>query len=528
MKLIPIHRVSTQDQAGSTDEGLDRQRTSTRAIAAAHGATLLPAVEIIDVSGSDVALTPEWGRVLTLIASPDTHIAVDAIDRLLRAESFNFKVFQDLVSSGTRVFTPGRVYDLSAPEDGFMTGLLALLGGREKAEVKRRAMAGREAMRRRGEWAAKDSALPRGCSFDRQTRRWSYTPDAEVIRRAFLGYGVEGRPAKAVARDAGCSLQALMVYLRNDIYRGLLRFDEKRGAKYATKDGRQADRKKVRRADHEVIEVRVYGGQGQEPQLVSDEVWAAVQARIRSSATEHTRRREIGRPEGWASGFLGSSMATPDTTKEYLPFGAPDMHTVYANGGGVSAPRRYTCRCGKGEPIARCGLGHPRADVVNRTVDAYLVSLTTEGWFVESVRATMADGSTDTQSRRAQIEDRLQGLDRREARLTDLYLDGRIDRARHDADQDKIRSEREALRRDLAALVAPTGPTEADLASLMATWTWDAAWPHERKREWLAKYVARIWIDRTGITGATIRVPGPSGGMPVYGTGHSMPWLREP
>ncbi len=70
----------------------------------AHGADLLDPVEIIDVSGSDVDQTQEWREVvLPAIKDPNVHVAMDTIDRLLRADSFNFRVFQDLLSSRTRI-----------------------------------------------------------------------------------------------------------------------------------------------------------------------------------------------------------------------------------------------------------------------------------------------------------------------------------------------------------------------------------------------------------------------------------------
>ena len=92
IKLLPIHRVSTADQAGERGEGLDRQREATRRVAEAHGAILLEPVEIIDVSGSDLDQTTEWQRrVIPTISAPDVHVAADSIDRILRADAFNFE-----------------------------------------------------------------------------------------------------------------------------------------------------------------------------------------------------------------------------------------------------------------------------------------------------------------------------------------------------------------------------------------------------------------------------------------------------
>ena len=69
LKLLPVHRVSTALQSGEDGEGLDRQRNATKAIVEALNARpnttaiALPAVEIVDVSGSDVDQTSNGGTV---------------------------------------------------------------------------------------------------------------------------------------------------------------------------------------------------------------------------------------------------------------------------------------------------------------------------------------------------------------------------------------------------------------------------------------------------------------------------------
>lgn len=390
LKLLPIHRVSTSAQAGDNGEGLERQRDATQRIIQALKAKpdltviALPAVEIVDVSGSDVDQTDEWRHnVLTLIEEPNVHIAVDSIDRILRADSFNFKVMQELLRTSTDIHSPGQVHDLSDPSDGFMAGLMALLGGREKAEIKRRMMAGREAARRRGEWPLRNSALPRGITYKRTTKTWGYNDaEAEVIKRVYHWFVVEGRRLWPIARDVGKPMQTISQYLKNPIYKGLLRWDMKRGEKYPNKrNGRQPDRKKVSRLPHEIIEIRVFGPGCEIDQLVNDQMWELAQRRLASNAKDWSRARAEGQAETWASGFVVSSLAPAGEVQEngFISFDLSriNRHHIYANGGPIGQ-RRYGCTCGRSDSgLDRCGFRSPRAEPVNKTIDAYLGAKTT-------------------------------------------------------------------------------------------------------------------------------------------------------
>ncbi len=533
LKLLPIHRVSTADQAKEKGEGLDRQRETTRRLVEFHKAIALPPVEIIDVSGSDVDKTPEWRhRVLPLIADPDVHVAVDSIDRILRAEAFNFRIMQDLLATETRIYAPGKVHDLCTPEDSFMAGLLALMGGREKAEIKRRINAGREAARRRGEWPLRVEALPRGITYDRPAKTWGYdVPEAEVVRRAYDDFVLRGQSMRAIARKIGKPMQTVRVYLRNPIYKGWLVFDERRGEAYPAKNGRQPDRKKIQRRPEDVIRVQVFGGHGQQPALIHPTLWEATQRRLADNSASFIRRRDAGRPDAWASGYLVSSLANTFSGTEGIVEigfndGDPVMHHVYANGGSKIG-RRYSCRCVRaGNGVTRCGFRNPEGAPVNQTLDVYLTGLTRDGWFLDAVREASESDAADTTNDRAALERRLADLKQREERLVGLALDGRIGRERHDREQDSIRAEREDVYRQMAALAVPeVQPNEDDLLRLEAQWAWQAEWDHQQKRAWLARYVVRIALSNDGIERALIRVPAGDDGMPVYIAGRRLDWV---
>jgi DNA invertase Pin-like site-specific DNA recombinase len=534
LKLIPIHRVSTAMQAGEDGEGLDRQRDATRRIIADRGAVALAPVDITDVSGSDVHQTSEWrDEILPLLSDSNTHIAVDSIDRLIRADGFNFSVMQDMLKTSTRIYTPGQIHDLSDPADGFMAGLYALIGGRDKAEIQRRMMAGREAARKRGEWPMRLGLLPAGITYDRPTKTWGYDdPQAEVVKRVFSDYVTEGRTLRAIARGMGKPHQSLRRWLQNHIYMGIVHWDTKAGAKVPTKNGKQARRKRIKRAPHEVIEVRVFGPGCALPQLVPTDMWEAAQRRLLDNTERQNKARIKSQPHTWPAGFLLSAHAPRRVPigDGFFRFGLNERnrHSIQSNGarGGT---HRYFCYCGRKETgLHRCEFRSAHSGPMLETLDAYMLAMTTEPWFLEAVQESASRPQAgDPAVQRKSLQAKLNSYDKRESRLTRLYLDGRIGDSAHDGEQDKIRGEREGVKRALAGLVTPPlMPTSQDLDTLAKTWAWDPSWGHEKKREWLSKYVVSIHISNAGVEQVIVRIPAGSGSMPVFGSGYRLDWIN--
>ena len=276
--------------------------------------------------------------------------------------------------------------------------------------------------------------------------------------------------------------------------------------------------------------MRVFGSGCKHDQLVSDSRWAAAQSILKANSLESRRRRAEGRPETWASGFLVSALAPLGQLREDgfidLSLTERTTHHVYSNGGPIGQ-RRYSCHCGRASSgLKPCGLRSPRAQAFNETLDDFLAALTTEDWFVEAVQASVANLRSKPEGRRAVLAGRLQAADEREARLRRLYLDGRIDPADHDDEQDRLRVERESIRVELAQLDAEAGlPTPADLEDLRSRWAWSPQWDCKRKRAWLQKYVHRIAVSNDGIEHAVVRVPAGDGDMPVFGTGERRDWV---
>ncbi len=508
MKLLGIARVSTEEQAGDNGAGLNRQHDAIQRVAEANDAKLIGIVNIVDVSGSDVGTSKEWlTQVLPLIADPDVHIAIDALDRLIRASNFAaFGVLATCQHTGTRIYTPAGTHDLARPDGVLVSGLLALIGGKEKAEIVRRSQAGKEAKRQRGQWVQSVDFLPRGIAYDRKTQTWSYTPAAEGVREMFK-QAAHGATKAEIGRRTGVPSQTIRSLLQNPIYDGRLVFASRSSGRIANS---RHQKKVARPADH-VIDVRVFS---ETDQLVPHELWLSVQARLHTAEQAHRRTRQATAPSSWASSFLFSGHESD------VEGTAARRHVVYgcSTGAGPRAAPRYMCRCKHGDSsreLRRCGLVGFRCDVVNPCLDRYLTDLTHSDWLVaaafEAVKQAKAPDTAALGERTARA---LAALERRERRLLDLYEHDGIDLHEHTARREVIKTERAVLQQALVnAIAVPAVPSERAIRSQAQAWRWNAEWPPEQKRKWLAKYAQGIHIANDAIVQANFRVYGDDGSV---------------
>ncbi len=465
-------------------------------------------MNIVDVSGSDVGTSKEWlTQVLPLIADPDVHIAIDALDRLIRASNFAaFGVLATCQSTHTRIYTPAGTHDLARPDGVLVSGLLALIGGKEKAEIVRRSQAGKEAKRQRGQWVQSVDFLPRGIAYDRKTQTWSYTTAADEVREVFR-LAAEGATQAEIGRRTGVPSQTIRSLLQNPIYDGRLVFASRSSGRIAN----SRHQKKIPRPSDHVIDVRVYS---ETDQLVPHELWLSVQVRLRAAEQAHRRTREATAPSSWASSFL-FSWHEPD-----VDGGAARQHIVYGCSTGASprAAPRYMCRCKHGDPsgeLRRCGLVGFRCDVVNPCLDRYLTSLTHSDWLVgAALEAVKQAKAPDTAALGERTAKALAALERREKRLLDLYEHDGIDLHEHTARREVIKMERAVLQQALAnAIAVPVVPSERAIRAQAQAWRWNAEWPPAQKRKWLAKYVEAVQIANHAIVQANFRVYGDDGSV---------------
>ena len=166
----------------------------------------------------------------------------------------------------------------------------AAIAGMERTEILERVWTAKEEKRRRGEFAQSRVCLPFGVDYDPSQGKdgWSYNTQAELVRECFRMVLAGETSYYVIGHALGLQPYNVKIYLRNPIYTGWRVIDERRdpspGAKIYGKNGRQGDRKRIKRTPDEIIRVQVI----KEP-LVSEADFNLVQRILGMKKSFHWR-----------------------------------------------------------------------------------------------------------------------------------------------------------------------------------------------------------------------------------------------
>jgi DNA invertase Pin-like site-specific DNA recombinase len=367
-----------------------------RRTALAFGLTIVRSIEMSDVSGAAVLLAPEIDELVSLMKDPEVHgVVTREFSRLMRPENFSdFALLQVFADTNTILYLPEGPIDF-ASDGGRMVGTMrAVMAGIERTDIRKRFWEAREIKRRKGELAASKVVLPFGVGYD---GKWFYTPFAEKIREAFKLFLAGDSNYRSVGRKVGIAPVSLREMMRNPIWTGWRVIDKKRdlspSGKYPTKNGRQGDRKKIKRAPDEVIRIKVID----EP-LVSEDEFNQAQ-RIMEMKRTNFWRMNSGPHRFTYNGFIVCSCQSLLYTK----FRRDDY---------------YVCK-------TRCGMPYQRRDILEPQLDRLLTNRLTKASFLKrNVLAPLEKKRPEADSARLQFQ--LKGLSRKRLRILDSYFEGVI------------------------------------------------------------------------------------------------------
>lgn len=498
-------------------------------------------VELPGVSGSDVVRTPEWSTIIvpTLTRDPDCHLVVDERKRLLRAKNVaeDFKAIGLLQTLGRTVYSTEGASDMSDPATVLVETIMGAIAGKEAAEIAREFWKGKETRRRNGEHTASDHALPKGITYEKTTKVWSYTHEIQIIRHVFRRF-VEDREdnISLIGTEVGALPTTVAGWLANPIYRGERIIDTWHRGKFHQRNGRQGWREKVKRPPDQVIKVRVFGGPAQESQLIDDHTWDEAQRRLEARKKGHKAIKRSHAPTIPFSGLTFSGYEDVDGIRSPGRhfFGFTDEkreHVLYGIAARGKLPARYACRCaitmGKGVgPAARCDLRYFRAEDFNKAVDAAMVRICESNEFKDHVLRSL---DKDTSSIRQELDgtrEELQKVDKKIERLLDLYEVGSIDKDRYVARQVQHNENAERLRRRIRSLESQQVPRVADVETALNAMHYPSGGSPTEKREFIRRYAIQVIVKNKGIRLASVRLPGdPKRGVPpVYPGGLVWTW----
>jgi DNA invertase Pin-like site-specific DNA recombinase len=489
-RVIELIRVSTAEQADDAHASIPAQRSANQRTAASYGLTIARSIEITDVSGTAVLRSPEMQELLRLIESPEIHgVVVREFSRIMRPDNFGdyvlFKAFQD---TGTLLYLPDGPLDLNSKTGKLVAGLRAMIAGNELSEIRERVWSAKEEMRRSGKNPQSNVCLPFGVAYTRE-QGFFYKPEAEQVREAFRRLLSGETSYTELGKMVGVTAQGMHTILANPIWMGWRVIDKKRDMSTAGKrfraDGRQGDRRKIRREGDDIIRVKVI----QEP-LLSDDEFERSQRIISAKTRLHWHHRSGTKHQFTYAGFLQCAVC---------------KSTIY---GKDASGLYYVCRRRFWHNEGKCMTPYMRRDRLEQKLDGIISTRLTDRDFIAGLlRAIEARSTTaDTQKRGARLQNEVLHLDQKKARVLDAYVEGLLTREDRDvrlkAIYEKMRTTTELLHREVSA-----APTTVSIESLMVAFAPLFEWAflsREHKRRILAVTIPEIHVSNYRVTGVSV------------------------
>jgi len=469
-RAIELIRVSTESQAGEDRASIPAQRAINRKTALAYGLTIVRSVEISDVSGATVLKAPEMQDLLTLMESPEIHgIVTREFSRLMRPENYaDYALLQVFVDTNTWLYLPDGPIDFASTHGRLLGTLRAAMAGVERLDMLKKTWAAREEKRRKGELAQSKVVLPFGVDYP-----WAYTADAERVREAFRLFLSGETSYMELGRKVGIESYNLRNILRNPIYTGWRVIDKKRdmslAGKYATKNGRQGDRRKILRAPEEVIRVKVL-----EP-LITEAEFNQVQQVIQLKKSRRTK--PVSRFV--YNGFLNCALCNGLI---YTKYRRADYYVCKAR------HMTHTCKA-----------GYMRKERLESNLNQLLTKRLTN----PKVLARLVNGmkkkrpTTDTDKLTRQLET----LKNKRQRVLDYYFEGGIERDERDTRFAAIEAEQKVIS-DLLAKQQPNPILDVDrLVDLFSVFTEFDLLARNDKRALLGTLAPEILVANYQIEG---------------------------
>lgn len=385
-------------QADADRASLPSQRAVNQQTAERYGLTIVRTFEMAGVSGAQVLFAPEMQQMIRIMQDSEIHgVITREFSRLMRPENFaDYALLQSFVDTNTVLYLPEGPIDFSSDSGMILGTVHATLGGIERKQMKRKIWNAKEIKRREGKLAQSRIVLPYGVEYP-----WAWTPDAEKVREVYRLF-LSGLTSYAqLSKILGVTPVGARVIMRNPIYTGWRVIDEKRNMTlaglYPTKDGRQGDRRRVKRSPDEIIRVRI---PELEP-LISESEWNHVQRLMDHKHENSTRVRCDKSPRFVYNGYMRCTCGS-------LIYAKRHHHNDY-----------YLCK-------ERCGTKYMEKGRLERALNRLFTEQVTRPSFVQKHLAeplqTQRAGA-DPRTAQANITK----LEAKRTRILDAYFEGVID-----------------------------------------------------------------------------------------------------
>lgn len=494
-RVIELIRVSTEQQAADDRASVPAQRAVNRRTCAQNGLEIVKSIEMADVSGAAVLSAPEIRKLIELMQSPDIHgVVAREFSRLMRPENFaDYALLQAFVDTNTVLYLPDGPLDLNSKTGRLMGTIRAAIAGLERTEILERVFSAKEEKRRRGELAQSSIVLPFGVGYE-DGRGFFYKPEAERVKEAFRRFLGGEHNYNNLANLVGVTPRGVHLILRNPIWTGWRVIDKKRdpspAGKYKGADGRQSDRRKVRRAQEEIIRVQVI-----KESLISEAEFHAVQRIMDLKQTRHWRSNPAFIPHFTYNGFLTCSSCG-------------ELVYTYTN---RRENRYYVCKA-KQYPKStghNCGTSYMRRELLESNLDGLFGERLTDVGFLREIfqEHEKRSGAAASQSKILRLQNDLDALHKRRQRVLDTFFEGVISREERDSrlgsmDRDVRLTEELLLREEPQPGLSP-----ADLALAFEPFYEWSLLNRSQKRQLLAAIVPEVHVADCNVSGLMVMAP---------------------
>ena len=503
MKAIEFLRVSTEEQGAEDRAGLPRQKVANATTIKKHGLSITRTITITDVSGTSVMQTPEVQELLGLIRSDEIKgIVIADLDRLMRIDDLrDFALLQHIRETNTLIFLPDQVIDLNTQSGLLLGSFQAIISGNELTQIKKRMLDAKEIKRRQGEHPNNLKSLPMGVRYDYLDRRYFYTDEVRIVQLLFKYFVQDGIiNYRELERRTGIHHRTIFNLLRNELYIGFRLYTEKRGPEKAVKpDGRQGDRKKVKRSPDEVIRVSVI----EKPAVDEELFWRAQEIIRAKNRSFHSIRSKPGQRFLY-SGFLVCGVCG---------------EKIYSTSGGCNHQKDYyycrskNYRWSKIRAEKKCPSHYLSKAEVESTVTSFISErLTNKDYLKRMMHLTLSsEGWKDARPEIDQLSKLIHNTEAKQSRLLDLYVDKAIPKDTLDKKAHDLNKELAVLRMRLRSCKGTqqlrdrikSGDTIGKIVTTLVEFPF---WTASQKRSFLRSQLPKIFIKREGVSGFTLNV----------------------
>ncbi|MCX5831340.1 MAG: recombinase family protein [Deltaproteobacteria bacterium] len=501
MKAIEFLRVSTQEQSNDDRAGLARQKEANARTIAKYKLEVVEVIKLIDVSGTSVMHTPEMGKLLSLIERDDIKgVVVADHDRLFRPDNFNdFALLQNFITTNTLIYTSDQIIDLTTQGGFLLAGIQAIISGNELTQIKKRMLEAKEIKRKAGEHPNSAITLPRGVGYDRDSKKFSYNDKIDEVKNLFELFLVGGiQNYRELERLTGIQHRTIANLLKNEIYMGFRTYTEKRSSVKGIKnDGRQGDRKKVKRKLDEIIRVKVI-----ENPIIDEASFNKIQTIINKKNVEYHKKKSKKGQRFLYSGFLRCGEC-----------GA----ILYSTSGGSNHNKDYYYCRSKSYLFknriheSACSSSYYPKNSIETSITSLLSEKLTEVDYIKKMleMALNKTHAKDNEREAVRTKEKIKSKEKEKSKYLELFVKDLFPREELEQKVNKLNDELNNLKQSLVEiedsyLLQDKINIEKDIKSVVETLVEFPFWTPTQKREFLRSQIPELSITKDGVSSITL------------------------